>query len=178
MLRAVAAIIFGALALLVPQATVAALVLLFSAYMLADGIFAVMSGVRAARKGEKWGWFALEGVLNFAAGLAAFFWPGITVLAFVGLAAAWAILSGAVMLFGAFRFKQKHGRVWLAVAGIVSLVWGALLVISPITGAIVITLWLGAYAFVFGIFMLFASLRLRREAKRPVEPARTKVDAS
>lgn len=169
MLRAAAAIVFGLIAIFLPGPTLAALVLLFAAYMFADGIFAIVAGVRAARRQEGWGWFALEALADIAAGLIAFLWPGITILVFVLIAAAWALVSGAIMLYGAFRFRENHGRFWLVFGGLVSAVWGALLLVWPMLGALAITLWLGAYALVFGIALLFLGLRLRRESKKPVE---------
>jgi uncharacterized membrane protein HdeD (DUF308 family) len=51
--------------------------------------------------------------------------------------------------------------MWLAVGSIASLVLGVLLAISPLIGAVVLTLWLGAYALVFGISMLGLAFRLR-----------------
>ena len=172
LLRSLAAIVFGVLALLSPGATLAALVLLFAAYMIADGIFAVLAGVRAARQHESWAWFVLEAVLNFAAGVAALVWPGLTVVAFVAITAAWALLTGVVMLYGAFRFRQRDGRGWLALAGMVSIVWAVLLALAPAAGAFVMTLWLGAYALVFGVALLFMALRLRREASHHGKPLR------
>ncbi|HZY17324.1 MAG TPA: DUF308 domain-containing protein [Ramlibacter sp.] len=171
LLRALSAIVFGLLALLLPGATLAALVLLFAAYMLADGVFALLAGARAVRRHERWGWFAVEGVLDLAAGVAALFWPGLTVLAFVAITAAWALLTGLAMLFGAFRFRLEHGRAWLVLGGVLSVVWGLLLALQPAAGALVMTLWLGAYALVFGIALLFLSQRLRREGRRLDAPS-------
>ena len=178
LLRAASAIVFGLVSLLMPAPTLAALVLVFGAYMVADGVFAAVSGVRAARKHERWGWFALEAVVNVAAGVVAFLWPGITVLVFVTIMAAWALLSGAAMLFGAFRFQQEHGRAWLVLGGIVSIVWGLLMAFWPLAGAVALTLWLGAYALVFGVTLLLLAIRLRREARKTGGQPQAPVPAS
>jgi uncharacterized membrane protein HdeD (DUF308 family) len=162
-LRGVFAILFGIVALLLTGPTIAALVLLFSAYMLADGIMAIVSGVRAARHGERWGFFILEGIVDIAAGVIAFLWPGITLLALVALVAAWAIVSGGFEIGSAFRLKQTHGRWLLALGGILSVIFGVLVALAPIAGAIVLTWWLGAYALVFGILLLGLAFRLRRQ---------------
>lgn len=166
-LRGVLAIVFALLAFVWPVATMASLVLLFAAYMLVDGLFAIASGIRAARAHERWGWFALEGIADLIAAVVAFFWPSITILAFVFVAAAWALVSGGLMLVAAFRLGSQHGRAWLLVAGAVSLLWGALLIVAPVTGAIVMLWWLGAYALVFGVAMIVAAARLRRELREP-----------
>lgn len=56
---------------------------------------------------------------------------------------------------------HDHGRWWLALAGIVSIVFGILLAIAPVIGAVVLTWWLGAYALAFGIALLVLAFRLR-----------------
>ena len=83
---------------LLPGVTLAALVLLFAAYMLVDGVLALVAGLRAAERHERWGWLALEGVADLVAGVIAFVWPLVTVLAFVYLMGVWAIVSGALLL--------------------------------------------------------------------------------
>lgn len=173
LLRAVVAIVFGLLALFLPGQTLAGLVLLFGAYMLADGVFAIIAGWRAARQRKPWGWFALEAVINIAAGVIALLWPGITLLAFVMLAAAWALVSGGMMLWGAFRFHEKPGRIWLVLAGVVSLIWGVLLILWPLAGAVAMTLWLGAYVLLLGLALLLFALKLRREAGKPQDQSQS-----
>ena len=160
-LRGASALLFGVLALLLPGVTITALVLLFAAYMLADGALAIVSAVRAARRHERWGLLVLEGVTDIAAGALAFFLPGITVVALVLLLAAWAIVSGAFMLAAAFRLDAAHGRWWMALGGVASIVWGALLFLAPVAGALVLTWWLGAYSIAFGVLLLVLAFRLR-----------------
>src|SRR5262249_20642103 len=135
-LRGVIAILFGAVAFLLPGTTILSLVLVFSAYMILDGIFAILAGIRAAQQRDRWGLMILEGVVDIAAGVIAFLWPGITVLAFVILAAAWALLSGGLMLAAAFRLKLDHGRWWLALGGLASIIFGVMLAIAPLVGAL------------------------------------------
>ena len=160
-LRGVIGILFGIVAFALPGATMLSLVLLFSAYMLVDGVLAIVAAVRAARKHERWGLLVLEGVVDIATAVIAFAWPGITVLAFVLLVAAWAIISGGLMLAAAWRLNADHGRWWLVLGGVASLVYGVLLIVAPMIGAVVLTWWIGAYALVFGAALLVLAFRLR-----------------
>lgn len=160
-MRGVFAILFGLVALFLTGPTLLSLVLFFSAYMLVDGIVGIVAAVRAARGGERWGMLIFEGVLNIAVGVIAFVMPGLTVIAFVLLLGAWSLVSGALMLGAAFRLSQRHGRWWMALAGISSIVLGILLAIAPLMGAVVLTWWVGAYALVFGIALLVLAFRLR-----------------
>ena len=109
-LRGIFGIAFGLICLLVPAAAILALVLLFSAYMLVDGVLGIYSGIKAARNGDRWGLLILEGVVDIAAGLIAFIWPAITAVAFVLIIAIWALISGALMLVG-FAWMRRVVRV-------------------------------------------------------------------
>jgi uncharacterized membrane protein HdeD (DUF308 family) len=137
------------------------LVLFFSAYMLVDGVFGIIAAVPAARQGERWGLLVFEGILNIAVGVIALLMPGLTVIAFVLLLAAWSLVSGGLMIGAALRLSKDYGRWWLAIAGVVSIVFGVLLAIAPVIGAVVLTWWLGAYALAFGIALLVLAFRLR-----------------
>lgn len=136
------------------------LVLLFSAYAFVDGIFAIIASVRAARRHERWGFLVLEGIVNIIAAALAFLWPALTVVSFVFLVGTWAILSGGLMLGAATRLSGDHGRWWLVLGGLASVVYGALLIFAPFVGAIVLTWWLGAYAIVFGFALLAVAIKL------------------
>src|SRR5512134_1011502 len=109
-LRGVLGILFGLICLFTPGVAVAVFVLMFSAYMLVDGAFAIAAGIKAARNGERWGLLILEGIVDIAAGVVAFLWPGITLVALIWLIAIWAIVSGALMLGAAFTLNLDHGR--------------------------------------------------------------------
>jgi uncharacterized membrane protein HdeD (DUF308 family) len=161
-LRGLAAILFGIIAVFSPGLTIVSLVLLFAAYMLVDGVFTLIAAVRAARHHQRWGLLILEGVADLAAGGIALALPLATVLAFVLLMGAWAIVSGALMLGAAFRLHAAHGRGLMIFSGIVSIVWGFLLLIWPIIGAVVLTWWMGAYALLFGGGLLVLAFRLRQ----------------
>jgi uncharacterized membrane protein HdeD (DUF308 family) len=161
-LRGVFGILFGLAALFLPIVTLASLVLLFAAYMLVDGVLGIVEGVRAAANNQRWGTLVLEGVVDLIASAIAFFWPLVTVLAFVFLAGAWAIISGALLVSAAFRLNITHGRWLMILGGVVSVVWGVVLFVWPGPGAVVLTIWLGAYALVFGVTLLFLSARLYR----------------
>jgi uncharacterized membrane protein HdeD (DUF308 family) len=174
-LRGLLGIAFGLICLLVPAAAILALVLLFSAYMLVDGALAIVSGIKAARSGDRWGLLILEGVVDIAAGAVAFLWPGITAVAFVLLLAVWAIVSGGLMLAAAFTLNKEHGRWWLALGGIASTIFGIVLIIAPVVGAVVLTWWLGAYALVFGVLLLVLAFQLHgKQEERKKKPAAAK----
>lgn len=174
LLRGILGILFGVIALIFPGPTMLSLVLLFSAYTLVDGVAGIISAVRAIRrKEERWGWLIFEGAVNIAVAILAFLWPGMTVLAFVLLVAAWAIVSGALMTAAAFRLSVSHGRWWLVLGGLLSVGYGALLVAAPLIGAIVLTWWMGAYAIAFGVALVILSFELKLRLRQNQQIDRT-----
>jgi uncharacterized membrane protein HdeD (DUF308 family) len=160
-LRGVFAILFGIIAFAMPGVTMLSLVIVFAAYSLVDGVAGIVMAVRGAHRGERWGWLLANGILGIIAGAIALVWPGVTILAYVLLVAAWALISGAFMVIAAFQLKIDHGRIWLGLAGVASLIFGVLLIIAPLIGAVVLTLWAGAHALVLGVILLVLSWKLR-----------------
>lgn len=160
-LRGMFALLFGLVALFAPGPTLLSLALLFGAYLLVDGVFGIIAAVRAARRDERWGLLLIEGLANIVMGLVAVVFPVSAVVAFVLVTAAWALLTGGLMAAAAFRLDGNHGRWWLALSGGVSVVFGVMLLVSPLVGAVVLTWWLGAYALVFGAMLLGLAFKLR-----------------
>jgi uncharacterized membrane protein HdeD (DUF308 family) len=167
-LRGLLGVILGVIALVFPGSAILAFVLLFSAYALVDGVFCAVAAVRSARRGQQWGLLAFQAAAGIAAGVIAFLWPTIPVLAFVLLISAWSIVSGVLFATAAFQVDNTRERWWLAIGGITSLVFGTVMVVAPIVGALVLTWWLGAYALVMGIALIVLAFRLRsRDQERP-----------
>ena len=158
-IRGVVGILFGLIALFMPGVTMLSLVLVFAAYAFVDGVFAIVSAVRAAGQSERWGVLVLEGLVNIATAAVALLWPGLTVVAFVLLIAIWAIITGILELMAGFRMNVD-GRGWLIVGGLASVIYGGLLIVAPLIGAVVLTWWLGAYALVFGVSLIVLAFKL------------------
>ena len=167
-LRGLLGITIGIIALVQPLATVGALVLLFAIYSVAEGIAALVSAVRAARARQKWGWLLFLGFVSLGAAAAALLMPLIAIGVFLLILAFWAIVGGGALLFAAFRRPIDHGRWWLATAGLLSLVWGILLLVEPVAGVLALTLWFGAYTLGFGIILVILGLTLRQRHRRRI----------
>ena len=162
-LRGVIGIIVGIVAFVWPGVTMTALALLFGAFALLDGIFNFASAFRGMEKGTRWWPALLEGIVGVLAAVATALWPGITILALVYVIGAWAFLTGILEIAAAVRLRKYISGEWLlGLAGAASIVFGILLWIAPITGALVLTWWVGVYAFIFGGVLLALAFKLRR----------------
>ncbi len=112
--QGVLGLVIGLIAFLFPGPTLLSLVGLFAVFLIIDGILATVAAVRAASKNERWGFLTFEGIVGIVAGVLAMAMPGLTVLVFVGLLAAWALVSGA--LEASRGLQSRHGP-WPLVAG-------------------------------------------------------------
>ena len=101
-----------------------------------------------------------QSLLGIAAGIVAALWPAITILVFVTVIAVWALIIGGLMIGSAMSLKKSHGRGWLITGDIASIVYGALLLIAPLIGALVLTWWIAAHALVLGVTLLVLAYRL------------------
>ncbi|MBA4012605.1 MAG: hypothetical protein C0481_12120 [Phenylobacterium sp.] len=165
-LRGVVGLAFGLLAVFAPVTTALSLVLVFSIYLMADGFLAIASAFKAMRDRHSWGLLAVEGVANIVASLILFFMPRLGMVAFVAIVAVWALFAGGVKLVTAMRRGPVPARGWLAFSAVVSLLFGIVLILAPMVGAVVLTWWLGVYGLVFGIVLLFLAFQLRSARKK------------
>ena len=157
-LRGIVAIVFGIVALANPSATLVSLAVVFGAYAFVSGVCALLAAFGS--HGRDAVWYVLDGILGIAAGLATFFFPGITAQALVYLMGVWAILTGIFEVIAGFELPIK--RDWLLViAGIASIIFGVLVLAYPIGGALAIAWLIGEYALVFGFSMVGFGIRLR-----------------
>jgi uncharacterized membrane protein HdeD (DUF308 family) len=162
-LRGLFAILFGLAAFAMPGITLAAIILLFGSYAILDGVFAIVSGLRAAERHERWWALLLEGIVDIAAGVAAFAWPALTALLLLYLVSAWAVVTGVLEIAAAIRLRQAIKGEWLlAINGVVSVLLGIFLVAVPGGGILVLIYWIGGYAIFFGVLLVLLAFRLRR----------------
>jgi uncharacterized membrane protein HdeD (DUF308 family) len=166
--RGLVAVLFGLLTFFLPGITLVTLVLLFGAYALVDGVFNVIAFFRVAS--HQWA-LLVEGVVGILAGLLTFAWPAITAFALLYLIAFWAILTGVLEIVADIRLRKTIANEWLLLLmGFLSLLFGLLILFAPGTGALAIVLWIGAYALVFGVFLLALAFRLRGHRRLIAQP--------
>ncbi|UYP18840.1 HdeD family acid-resistance protein [Rhodococcus sp. Z13] len=166
LLRGILAVLFGVIALAWPGITVWALVVVFAAYSIVDGIVLAVQSVRD--KAEGWGWWLAMGVVSVIAGLVALFWPGITALVLLYVIAFYAILFGITGIVGGIRFRKLHesGWVWSVLAGVIAVLFGIVLLIFPGEGILGLIVLLGIYAILFGVLLIVLAFQVRSAAKK------------
>jgi uncharacterized membrane protein HdeD (DUF308 family) len=165
LLRGVLAAAFGLLTLSFPLQTVPSLVLVFAAYVAVDGALAFAVAFRAMHEHRQWAWQLMQAIANLMAAAGAVYWPGMTVVVFVLLTAAWSIISGFLILAAGLTMRENGWR-WLVLAGTVSLSYGIPMILVPLLGALMLTWWLSAYTLVLGVALILLAFSLRKVAAR------------
>jgi uncharacterized membrane protein HdeD (DUF308 family) len=181
-LRGLFAVLFGIMAFAWPGITLGALVLLYGAYALADGVFAIVAAVTGTPRSLPWWALLAEGVAGIAVGVLTFVWPVITGLVLLYLIAAWAVVTGVFEIVTAVRLRKEIRGEWLmALSGVLSILFGLALAVFPGAGALAVVWLIGAYAITFGVLLMILGFQLRAVlqcepiqtlmASRPMEPA-------
>ena len=138
----------------------ASLVLVFGAYAVVDGLFAIIAAIRGESGGRAS--HLLEGVLGIAAGLIVIMYPdraGTAIVLVIGL---WAIVTGLLEVLSAIRLRREIADEWLlAMGGLLSVLLGAILIARPRFGQVTTTYVLGTYGIVFGVVLVLLGIRLR-----------------
>ena len=155
LLRGILAVIFGLIAVFYPGAAFLSLVLIFGAFALVDGVFAIVAAFAGGVHSESWWWLILEGIFGILIGILTIIQP-----AAMGLAWVFVIIT-------AIRLRKEITGEWaLIVGGLLSILFGLLLSFYPISGALAVGFIVGIYALIFGVLFIILAFRLRGHRTR------------
>jgi uncharacterized membrane protein HdeD (DUF308 family) len=162
--RGILALALGVLVFAAPGPSLAALILVFAAYAIVDGILAIGLGV-SAPGGPRW-LLVLGGILGIGIGVYTTVSPGITAIALVLLIGSFAIVRGVAEVATAIRLRSTIENAWLYVlSGVVSVAFGAFLIVSPGDGVLAVLFLIGYYAIFAGFTYIAVGFRLRQVNK-------------
>jgi len=165
LLRGICAIIFGLLAMTWPGLSLFTLIILYGVFALFDGGLAIGAAIMGDTPAPRW-WLALVGVLGIAAGAVTLAWPGITGLVLLFFIAGWAIAAGVFQIVGAIRLRKEINDEWLLIAsGVVSVLFGILILAFPGAGALSLAFVIGIFALVYGFLLVGFAMKLRKHAE-------------
>ena len=174
-LQGLLATFVGVAAFVVPGPTLAALIAAFAAYAIVTGAFELVAGF-GMEGGPKWS-FVIGGFAGIAVGMLTLASPQTTAVTVTLLVGVYAIVTGVVRTAAAYMVGSL-GQTWpLALSGIVSVFFGALLIANPGTGVLAVLWLIGWYAIFAGMSAIAFGLRLRGIGKGTSELV-TKLTAS
>jgi len=161
-LRGLVAILFGLAALFWPGLILAVLIVLFGAYALVDGVFALIAAFRSSGHGMCRPLLLIEGAIGILFGFLALFWPGLTALALLYIIAFWIILSGIARIVMAIMLRREIENEWsIALSGVLSMILGIILILLPGAGLLAYTWLIGLLALALGIALIYYAFRVR-----------------
>ena len=164
LLRGVAAIAFGVLAFFWPGLTLITLTVLWGAYALVDGVIAIWAAFNASGgdAGPRW-WLGLSGFAGILAGVVTFYYTGETTLVLLMFIAVWAVIIGALQIWGAIALRKVLQDEWLFIlGGVLSIAFGAVLLAQPAAGALAFVWIIAWYAIFFGGLYIALALKLKQ----------------
>ena len=162
LLKGTVSIVFGIVAYAWPGMTLASLVTVFGAFALVDGVFGVLQAIGGRKEHEHWWVVLLEGLLGILFGWICLTTPGITVTVLMLFIAFWAISTGVMRIVMAVRLRKEiEGEWWMALSGLVSVIFGVVVIAQPGEGALAL-LWLVAiWAILAGAFLVFLAFKVK-----------------
>ena len=169
--RGALAIIFGLIAFFAPIETALVLALLIGIFAIVDGVIDLVDAIRHRGSAGMAGRIVL-GVASIVFGLVILFWPGRSLEVLVILVGIWSVVVGILQIVVSVghRGDRDSGWVWGLVAGILSVLFGVLVMISPGAGLVTIIWIVGIYAILFGVALIAFGVMMRRYAGR-ADPA-------
>jgi uncharacterized membrane protein HdeD (DUF308 family) len=163
LLRGAIWIAFGIAIFTQPGISLITLTLLFGAFAFADGIVNIANAIAGRTDNENWWLLLLSGLAGIVVGLLTFWAPGITGLALLFYIAVWAIATGLLEIVAAIRLRKEiTGEFWLALAGLLSVGFGVLMVARPGVGALAVLTIIASYSIVFGIVLILLAFRVKK----------------
>jgi uncharacterized membrane protein HdeD (DUF308 family) len=167
LLRGLAAILFGVLVWLLPNITLAVLVLSFGAYVLLDGTAGIWIAFAGRKSYEDWWLLLLWGLVGIGVGILTFLSPVVTELALVFFIAVWAIATGILHVVIAIQLRKEIRGEWLLILdGLLSVAFGVFLMVRPEAGALALIWLIGIYAVAFGIVLVILAFKMRSFGKQ------------
>lgn len=164
LLRGIAAILFGILAFGWPGLTLVALTLVWGAYAIVDGALALGGAIsgKAAPFAPRW-WLAVVGICGIVAGGVAFYSPVTTAQVLLWFIGAWAVVVGALQVWGGWRLRKEIEGEWMLIAsGLLWIALGVILYAQPAAGALAVAWLIGTLAVLAGFNYVMLAFRLRK----------------
>lgn len=166
-LRGVLAVIFAFLCFTGPIATAWALTIFWGAFVLVQGVVSLTVGWRVHKSGMRWWPYLIFGLLGIVAAIAVLLWPQISMVVLVYVIAFWAVLGGVSEVVAAIRLRKVIDREWaLVISGLVSVVFGILLLIQPFEGIVALVWLIGFFTLCAGIISFALAWNLRKQRNK------------
>lgn len=184
LVRGLLLILLGLLLMVQPLGTLDRLIMLFAVFLVLDGVVAAVQGL-VNRDQIGWRWWLVQGAVDVVFAVIILVWPGATALVLFYLLVVWTLVLGVAAIAGSVALVRNRdlGWPWLLTIGLLSTLFGFLLVTRSQDGAAaleLVTVVFGIYAFVSGavhVVSVFAIRSVAQEIDRALTGQSLVVDA-
>lgn len=160
LLRGLLAIVFGLLALFMPNMVIVTLLFYFGFVALFSGIFLIIEGI--AVKTHDRGLHILEGVLAILFGILFLAMPAFVFASLMYFIAFWAIIGGIMQIIYAIKLRKEIPNEWMAILnGVITLIFGILVLTNILAGGQALIMVFGIYALIWGIMLIGFSFKVK-----------------
>jgi uncharacterized membrane protein HdeD (DUF308 family) len=160
-LRGLALFIFGLFCLFNSDMTVAAIITVLGAFVLAIGAVLLIGLAATKMLGNNFA--TIEGVIDVVIGLLVVINPVGTAKLLVIIIAIWAIVMGIIQILAALRIRDRSALWTLPLgSGILTLILGILLLSDPFEGAQAMIILIGIFALIVGVGLMINSASKNR----------------
>ncbi len=156
------ALLYGILALFFPRTTLETIVIWFGIVIVIVGVVGIVSAFNNKRSGRPYGTDLVWSIITALIGAALIFYTERSTEIFFIIIGIWAFIIGVVQLWLMSKLSEDNQiRNTLLVSGIVTLVFGILLLIFPFTSAEVLVIISGIFALVSGAMLIYLAIRTK-----------------
>jgi uncharacterized membrane protein HdeD (DUF308 family) len=162
MFNGLIALFYGILAIFASEAVILTIVIYLGILILVTG-FAMLYGVYSNYKNHlAYGFDLFQSIVVLLLGILLTFYSQQSLQVFVIIIGSWAIMMGAVQLYYAFNLHGKNNsKTSLIANGILTLVFGTMLLFNPFEIANFVVILSGIMALLAGIMLIVLSLKLK-----------------
>jgi uncharacterized membrane protein HdeD (DUF308 family) len=162
LVRGLVSVAFAILIWMQPAITLKALIILFGAFAFVDGVLGVWTAFSSRKDRNNWWLLMLWGLVGIGIGIITFVAPAVTALALLFYIAIWAIVTGVLEIITAVKLRKEIEGEWLlGLAGLVSVIFGIVLIVHPGAGVLAVLWLLAAYALILGVLMIILAFKVR-----------------
>ncbi len=162
LLRGITLIALGIMMQVWPGATVLVFAMLFVAYLIVDGVFTIIQGFT---DGQSKTYHLVLGGLSILAAVIILVWPKESATVFVFLVGFWAIVAGVAATAGGLALRKVAGSGWgwMVAWGVLAIIFGLSLILTPTVNGILSLLWIvSVWAIISGITLAMFSFVVRK----------------